>query len=312
MIRVTAGILVIIGLIGGTFTEHPPDNPVVRRGGYEVVEVDFHVHSFLGDGMLSPFVLVSRARHQGLHAFAITDHNRLFAAKAGRWYSRLSGGPTVLVGEEVTAPGYHLLAVGISKHVTWRRSAAEAIEDIHRQGGVAIAAHPTRRYWAAFDDNVVRQLDGIEVVHANAYASNYKAEEIRSFYRRVEENGRHLTAIGASDYHWFNSFGISRTYVFAHNNDEPGILEAVRAGRTVVFDPDGNAYGNSELIRLLQDEPITRDVSNYHYRASGIVDVITRTLGWLGLLGLVLFGGNATFSRRSSVPFVNHHPPKCR
>ena len=122
MIRVTSGLLVIIGLIGGTFTDQRPDTPSLRRGGYEVVEVDFHVHSFLGDGMLSPFVLVSRARYQGLHAIAITDHNRVFAAKAGRWYSRLTGGPTVLVGEEVTAPGFHLLAVGIDKHVTWRQS----------------------------------------------------------------------------------------------------------------------------------------------------------------------------------------------
>jgi hypothetical protein len=290
MIRITSGILVIIGLIGGTFTNRAPDTPVVRRGGYDVVEADFHVHSFLGDGMLSPFALVSRARHRGLHAFALTDHNRLFAAKAGRWYSRLVAGPTVLVGEEITAPGFHLIAVGIDKHVSWRQSATEVIEDVHRQGGIAIAAHPTRRYWAAFDNNIVRQLDGVEVMHPNAYASTKKAEEIRSFYRRAEENGGHLTAFGSSDYHWFNSLGICRTYVFAHKNDEPGILEALRAGRTIVFDPDGNAYGNSELIRLLQDEPITRDVSDYRYTGSGLVDVITRTLGWLGLIGLVLFG----------------------
>jgi PHP domain len=299
MIRVTSGIFVIIGLIGGTFTDHARDTPVVRRGGYDIVEADFHVHSFLGDGILSPFALVSRARHQGLHAFAITDHNRLFAAKAGRWYSRHVGGPTVLVGEEVTAPGFHLIAVGVDKHVTWRQSAAEAIEDIHRQGGVAIVAHPTKRYWAAFDDNVVHQLDGAEVMHANAYASNEKAEEIKSFYRHAEENGRALTPVGSSDYHWFNSLGICRTYVFARTNDEPGILEALRAGRTVVFDRDGNAYGNSELIRLLQDEPITRDVSDYDYTGSGIVDVITRTLGWLGLVGLVLFGRKTAGTARS-------------
>ncbi len=298
MIRIASGILVIIGLVGGTFIGDAPNTPVVRRGGYDVVEADFHVHSFMADGMLSPFGLVSLARHQGLHAFAITDHNRLFAAKAGRWYSRLVGGPTVLVGEEVTAPGFHLLGVGIGKHVTWRQSAAEVIEDIHRQGGVAIAAHPTKRYWVAFDDNIVRQLDGAEVVHTNAYASNGKAEEMRSFYRRAEENGRHLTAFGSSDYHWFNSLGICRTYVFVRNNDEAGILEALRAGRTVVFDRDRNAYGNSELIRLLQDEPITRDVSDYDYRGSGVVDVMTRTLGWLGLVGLVLFGRNTAFVSR--------------
>jgi predicted metal-dependent phosphoesterase TrpH len=300
MIRVTSGILLLIGLIGGTFIDRAPGTPVVRRGGYDVVAADFHVHSFLGDGVVSPFALVARARREGLDAIAITDHNRVFAARAGRWYSRLVGGPTVLVGEEVTAPSFHIVAVGIDKYVTWKKSAAEVIDDIHRQGGVAIAAHPTKRYWAAFDGNLVPQLDGVEVMHANAFASNQKAEEITSFYRRAEENGRHLTAFGSSDYHWFNSLGICRTYVFTRNNDEAGILEALRGGRTVVFDRDGKAYGNSELIRLLQDDPITRDGSDYDYRGSGVIDVITRTVGWLGLVGLVLFGRNTAERRKTA------------
>jgi len=300
MIRLTCGILVIIGLIGGTFTDHAPDTAVVRRGGYDVVEADLHVHSFLGDGMLSPFGLVSHARHQGLHAFAITDHNRIFVAKAGCWYSRLVGGPILLVGEEVTAPDFHVIAVGIDEYVNFRQSAVEVIDDIRRQGGVAIAAHPTKKYWATFDDNIVRKLDGAEVMHTNAYASNQKAEEMSSFYQRASKNNPRLTAVGSSDYHWFNSLGISRTYIFVRNNDEPGILEALRAGRTVVFDRDGNAFGNSELIRLLQNEPIRRDTGDYRYRGSGIFDVITRTLGWLGLIGLVLFG------RLGESRFVNY------
>jgi predicted metal-dependent phosphoesterase TrpH len=290
MIRIVSGIFVIIGLIGGTLTDRAQDSPPAKRGGYNVVEADFHVHSVFGDGLLSPFGLVSQARRQGLHAFAITDHNQLFAAKAGRWFSHLAGGPTILVGEEITAPGFHIIAVGIDKRVTWGQSASEVIEEIHRQGGVAIAAHPTRRYWAAFDENVVRQVDGAEVMHTHAYASNGKWEEMWMFYRRAAENGRHLTAVGSSDYHWFNSFGICRTYVFVRNNDETEILDALRAGRTVVYDREGNAYGNPELIRVLQDQPIKRDVGDYRYRGWGIIDLTTRTLGWLGLIGLLLFG----------------------
>lgn len=283
----------ITGLAAGTLTDRTSDTGAVRRGGYDVIAVDFHVHSFLGDGMLSPFALATRARRQGLHALAITDHNRLFAAKAGRWYSRFIGGPTVIVGEEITAPGFHIIAVGIDKHVTWRQSAAEVIENIHRQGGVAIAAHPTRRFWPEFNGNVVMQLDAAEVAHTNQYASNGKWQEMTSFYRQAEHSGHHLTAVGSSDYHWFNSLGICRTYVFVRNNDEAEILEALRAGRTVVYDREGNAYGNPELIRLLQDQPIRRDRGDYNYSGSGGVDVITRTFAWLGLIGLVLFGRKA-------------------
>ena len=293
MTRIISGVFVIIGLVAGTFIDRGPDTTPPKRGGYEVIAADLHVHSFLGDGMLSPFALAERARRQGLDAIAITDHNRVFVAKAGRWYSRVIGGPTVIVGEEVTAPGFHINALGINKYVPWKQSATEVIEEIHRQGGVAIAAHPTRRFWTELNGNVVMQLDAAEVVHANEYASRGQRHELRSFYQQAEHDGRHLTALGSSDFHWFNSLGICRTYVFVRQNDEAEILAALRAGRTVVYDREGNAYGNAELIRLLQDQPIVRDTGDYNYRGSGTVDVITRTLGWLGFIGLVLFGRRA-------------------
>ena len=152
------------------------------------------------------------------------------------------------------------------------------------------AAHPTRRFWPALNDNVLRHLDAAEVVHPNEYASNGKWQEMRNFYQQTERVGYDLTAVGSSDYHWFNSLGICRTYVFVRNNDEAEILDALRAGRTVVYDREGNAYGNPELIELLQDEPIMRESGDYTYRGTGVVDVVTRTLGWLGVIGLVLFG----------------------
>jgi hypothetical protein len=280
---------VILGIVAGTLSDSPRGDLPVERGGYKVIEADFHMHSRFGDGMLSPFSLVLQARRQGLHAIAITDHNQVFAARVGRWFSNLIGGPTVLVGEEVTAPGFHLIGVGLSERVTWRQSAAEVIGEIHRQGGVAIAAHPRRKYWPAYVD-VIEKLDGAEVMHPVAYASGERGQEIRDFYRNAEAAGRNLTAVGSSDYHWFNSLGMCRTYVFVRNNDEGEILDALRVGRTVVYDPEGTGYGMPELIELLREEPIKRDVGDYNYSGAGAIDLVTRTCGWLGLLGLVLFG----------------------
>jgi hypothetical protein len=288
MIRLTSVVLVILGVIGGALSDSAESNPESKRTRYEVVEADFHVHSHAGDGMLSPFGLVLLAQQKGLKALAITDHNQIFGAKAGRWFSRLIGGPTVLVGEEITAPGFHLIAVGIDRRITWRQSASEAIEEIHRQGGIAIAAHPGSKYEQAFGP-VLQELDGSEVMHPLAYSSSERGREMQDFYRRASAGSHVVTALGSSDYHWFNSLGICRTYVFVLSNDQSGILEALRAGRTVVYDLEGNAYGNPELIELLQDQPIKRGVGDYHYGGRGVIDIVTRTLGWLGLIGLVLF-----------------------
>lgn len=289
MLRIISGLLVLLGIIAGTLFDSVRNPSRNERGEYQIIEADLHMHSHLGDGMLSPFSLVLRARRQGLHAIAITDHNQISAAKLARWFSTLIGGPTVLVGEEITAPTFHLMAVGLNERVTWRQSASEAIQEIHRQGGVAIAGHPRRKYWVAYDD-VIRELDGAEVMHPMAYASGEKGKELRDFYRRAEASGHNLTAVGSSDYHWFNSLGMCRTYVFVRNNDEREILDALREGRTVVYDTEGTAYGRPDLVRLLQEQPIKRDVVDYDYGGSGVIDRVARACGWLGLIGLVLCG----------------------
>ena len=289
MLRLVSVLLVILGVVAGTFSDPLPATPPSERDGYKIVEADFHVHSRLGDGILSPFGLVLAARRQGLHAIAITDHNQVWAAQWARWFSNLIGGPTILVGEEITASGFHMIGVGLRERVSWRQSASEAIEEIHRQGGVAIAAHPTRKWWAAYDENVVRELDAAEVMHPVVFVSGDRGEQVRDFYRRAEANGHSLTAVGSSDYHWFNSLGLCRTYIFVQNNDEREILDALRDGRTVVYDPEGNAFGKPELIELLQGQPVRREAGDYNYSGSGLTDLVGRTCGWLGLLGLVLF-----------------------
>ncbi|MGA2579967.1 MAG: hypothetical protein ABSH24_28550 [Bryobacteraceae bacterium] len=78
-------------------------------------------------------------------------HNHVWVSKVGRWFSRREGGPLVLTGEEIVSEHYHLLAIGIDSTIDWRQTAVRAIEQIHRQGGVAIAAHPLRQYWPAYD-----------------------------------------------------------------------------------------------------------------------------------------------------------------
>jgi predicted metal-dependent phosphoesterase TrpH len=290
MLRLISGVLALIGITAGTLINRVQVEPPAERGGYKVVEADLHVHSFFNDGMLSPFALVLQARHQGLHALAITNHNQVFAAKFGRGFSRLVGGPTVLVGEEITAPGFHITALGIKERISWRQSAAEAIDEIHRQGGIAIAAHPNNKYWAALHEDGIRKLDGTEIMHPIAYASRDRWEQMRTFYQRAKDEGRSLTVTGSSDYHWFNSLGLCRTYLFVHSADENGIMDALRDGRTVVYDVNGSMYGRPELVELLKERPISQHAGTYDYSASGAIDGITRVCGWCGLLGLLLFG----------------------
>lgn len=286
--RLVSGTLLLVGLLGGTFGSSFQARAPAERGGLKVVEADFHAHSHAGDGLFSPFGLVLLARSKGLHAFAITDHNRIYGARAARWFSRLIEGPTVIVGEEITAPDYHLIGLGLSNRVTWRQSLPEAATEIHSQGGVGIAAHPGRKYEQTLGP-AIADLDGSEIMHPLVYSSSRRAVEMRQFYQRAKADSRYFAAVGSSDYHWFNSLGLCRTYVFVQTNTQAEILDALRNGRTVVYDLDGNMFGDSELIRLLQQQPIERYSVDYRYEGAGAIDVFTRSCGWLGLVGLLLF-----------------------
>jgi hypothetical protein len=264
--------------ICGTIPDRAPVRAPIVLGGYEVLAADLHVHTFpLSAATLAPWDVVIEARRQGLDAIAMTAHNQVWSGKAGRWFSRRIGGPTVLVGEEVHTPHYHLIAAGIHRTISWRESAADAIRETHQQGGVAIAAHPTWDFWAGWD-GVVSQLDGAEVLQPSAWTSAGAAEGMHKFFRRGS-----LAPIGSSDYHGFALLGDCRTYIFASDRSEQAILDAIRAHRTLVFDGD-RVWGDPALAQLaaghLPEPP--RDPGPLS-RASGV-------LGLAGLLAVFCCG----------------------
>jgi hypothetical protein len=282
--RLISGSLVLAAIAAGTFAEAPRANPPLVLGGYQVLAGDFHVHMHpLSWAALTPWDTVLETRRQRLDVVAMAGQNNVWTGKVARWFSRRIGGPTVLVSQEVHTPRYHMIAAGIESTIDWRRTAAQAIDEIHQQGGVAIAAHPTIEYWPGWDDAAMRTLDAAEIVHPLIYSQPERYPQLQEFYRRKK-----LTAIGSSDYHGLGYPGVCRTYVFARENSEQGILEALRAGRTAVYDREGRAYGDPELIRLASETgSLPRSEAP---PAATMLGLFSRTAGALGLLGLILVG----------------------
>jgi len=228
---------------------------------------------------------VLEAERQGLDAIAITAHNETWDAHLGRWFSHAAGGPIVLVGEEIVRPSYHIVAAGIRETVSFRQSAAAAIDEVHRQGGVAIAAHPDMDFWDGFDEPAMQRLDGAEVCHPSALVPAFIwREDVQKEYERFAAR-RPLAATGSSDFHGRGPIGVCRTYVFATDASEQGILDAVRARRTVVYGRDGRAFGDPALVRLAAEHGCLRDREPFR-RAPGWLDWISRAAGLLGLAGV--------------------------
>lgn len=275
--------LVLLGIVGGVYRHRMliADEVAPSSDGVcadcVAIDVDLHAHTRYSDGFLSPMELVLSAKRKGLHAIAVTEHNVVFPARMAAWFSELVDGPVVLVGEEITTRDYHLIAVGIERDVEPNADLGAVIAEIHAQGGVAIAAHPTKRYWPAFEA-VRNELDGAEVVHPAAYSYNesFSWHDMVAFY----EEDASLAAIGSSDFHFFDALGVCRTQVMARDVDARAIVEAVREGNTRTQAPDGRVFGRpGGRFRALPAA----------YAPVDAVDAVTRALGWFGAVGLLLF-----------------------
>ena len=291
LLLLASAAMVLAGLVGGVVCDPTPPRPENHRAGYRVLEGDFHVHTTLSDGSLTPFGIGRQAERRALDVVALTEHNSALPGGVARAWSRFRGGPMVLRGEEVTSSKFHLIAVGIEETVSPSQPLAGVIADIHRQHGVAIAAHPVKRYWASYEP-VRTMLDGAEVMHPLAYASGFPGwrwADLPAFYEATPG----LMPIGSSDYHWGSHLGLCRTYVFVTEPvTEDSVLDALRARRTVVIDRAGKLYGKPELVEAMAKEPIAPRPVDYRYEGASTGDRILRVVGFFGLVGLVFLGGS--------------------
>jgi hypothetical protein len=282
--RAWSAVLLVAGAALGTAVDRVPSRPPVRAGEYWVLSGDFHVHAFPGDGALAPWVLRDEAARAGLDVIAVTNHNQTFTGRLAEWVSRDGDGPLMLAGQEITNPQYHMIAAGIDHTVDADQPAVGAMADLHAQGGVAIAAHPSRRFHGYDEEPAVAALDGAEVAHADIHFDAAFRSDMDAFFSRARGVNANIAAIGSSDFHAMPPpLGLSRTYLFVRERTKAGVLDAIRNGWTLAVDRDGRLQGHPALIQLIGD-----------VRLAGRVDThpawrrLSMTLAWLGATGLVV------------------------
>jgi hypothetical protein len=250
VVRLLAVVGLVVGIGMGTFGDTLPTRQPIMVDGYEVLTGDFHVHAFVGDGGIAPWMLQRQAARVGLDVIAISNHNQTLAGRIGRWAARADG-PMVLVGEEITGRNFHLIGVGIEEPVNWDQPVRGAIADVHAQGGVAIAAHPLYGFAEGYDEEALAELDGLESAHPDSISAR-TAPQFEEFYQKTLTRNPDVAVIGSSDFHTNGPLGICRTFILVRERSEAGVLEAIRAGRTVGRCQRRRMHGRPELVRLLE------------------------------------------------------------
>jgi predicted metal-dependent phosphoesterase TrpH len=168
---------------------------------------DLHIHSLASDGVSSVAEILDHAEHRALlDVIAIADHERVDAAHAARAMAEARGlRVQVVVGEEVTTRGGHVVALFIEQRIRPWASLKSTVAQIHEQGGLAIIAHPLVPYpLCASARSILRLLDeqdpifhpdGIEAFNPTT-ASMRWAARAPAFIAEVG-----VAALGASDAH---------------------------------------------------------------------------------------------------------------
>lgn len=286
-LRRLAVVVLVSAIAIGTLTDPSPRRQKITVDGYEVLSGDFHVHAFVGDGGIAPWMLQRHAERVGLDVIAITNHNQTLAARIGRSSARQSPGPLILVGEEITGRDFHLVAIGIEHPINWDQPVGQAIADVHAQHGVAIAAHPVREFAAGYDDAALAALDGVETAHPDSLSAR-DAPLFKEFYRRTLARNPAVAAIGSSDFHTNAPMGLCRTYLLVRERSEAGVIDAIRDGRTVGRCFTSELRGRPEFVRLL--EPYSDALA---VPRKTVAQVLTMFGAWAALVALAILGPRA-------------------
>lgn len=282
IVRALVWILLIAAIALGFDPRENVERPSRTSGPYTVLEGDFHIHSFPGDGGLLPWDLAHEARRRDLDVIALTNHNSMWSWPLAQRFAP-GNGVIVLPGVELTAAGFHMATIDVRAPVAWRQAAAQAVAAVHAQGGVAIAAHPKSPRPSKWDDAAIDVLDGFEAASSNDMAAENVAFSRRALIRRPT-----IASIGSSDFHYFAPLGVSRTFVFATERSAAAVLDAIRKGRTVACDGLGDTHGPAELTSVVSADCRRIAVSDpVGWRRR---DGVATAAAWLALVALVVLG----------------------
>jgi len=194
---------------------------------------DLHLHTLASDGTAGIVEILDHVeRSTRLDVIAITDHERIDGAIAARAIAQDRGlRADVIVGEEVTTRGGHLLGLFLTRPVPPLKSLRESIARIHDQGGIAVPAHPLFPFPMCAQAGPLRRLvadadprvrpDALEAFNPTTFGRPHAR-----VVRFAEELG--LAVLGSSDAHAVKAIGQGWTTFPGHTADELRVAIAAR------------------------------------------------------------------------------------
>lgn len=177
---------------------------------------DPHIHTLASDGISTVAEVLDAAVAAGLDVIAVTDHERIDAAVAAQKMAVARALPLeVIVGEEISTRGGHLVGLFMTERIRPWYSLRTSVARIHEQGGLAIIAHPLVPYPLCASARSIRSLldDADPIYHPDAIEAFNPTTAGMRWTRTlpdfIDEIGR--AAVGGSDAHRASNVGRALT-----------------------------------------------------------------------------------------------------
>ena len=170
-----------------------------------------HVHSKLSrDGTMTIAELVQWYRRNGYQFLAIGEHAEdLDEAKVRALHEQSAENSNeafcVIPGIEFAGNSdIHILGIGVVR-LFCARNPESVAEQIHKQGGLAVLAHPKRIGWVC-PAEVLLVVDAAEIWNVGYDGKYLPSEKALGGFRRMQQINPKLLAVASHDFHRTTSF----------------------------------------------------------------------------------------------------------
>ena len=184
-------------------------------------KADIHTHTSISDGLMTPEALVEYVATQtDIRVLAVTDHDTIEGGVIARAYRDAFPNDfahlDVIVGTEVLAKECEVIGLFVHEDIPPGLSAAETVERIHAQGGLALAPHPYA-FWTRVVPGAVGMtgaaglmrsvpFDAVEVI--NSTPTEVMGNPLT---RVMNQRWQQIPAFGGSDGHYLPTVGSAYT-----------------------------------------------------------------------------------------------------
>jgi predicted metal-dependent phosphoesterase TrpH len=213
---------------------------------------DLHMHTTVSDGLASVEEMLDYITMRGdLDVIAITDHDRL---EASLWahYHQYRYAFEIIPGVEVSSADGHVLALWVTEPIPKGMSLKNTADAIHKQGGIAIIAHPMEptvcshmlpRYLSHPEVLIQMGIDAVEIFNAGSITpgNNWLARRV---FGKLG-----LPVIGSSDAHLPESIASAVTRF--QGRTAADLRESLALGTTAA---EGKSWQITTYLKLLPIE----------------------------------------------------------